>query len=144
MKPPPFSYHDPRSISDAIALLGRLENAKLLAGGQSLMPMLNMRFVLPDHIIDLNRVEGLAFIRENDGALEIGAMTRQRDLEFSDLVRQRCPLMVFADVFECLLGQGKADKNGFHLGDRNEHGVVGGAHEIALVDEPSAETSVNR
>jgi len=93
MKPPPFSYHDPRSIGDAIALLGRLENAKLLAGGQSLMPMLNMRFVLPDHIIDLNRVEGLAFIRGNDGELEIGAMTRQRDLEFSDLVRQRCPLM---------------------------------------------------
>src|SRR5437870_3596782 len=93
MKPPPFSYHDPRTIGDAVALLGQLENAKLLAGGQSLMPMLNMRFVLPDHIIDLNRVEGLAFIRENDGALEIGAMTRQRDLEFSDLVRQRCPLM---------------------------------------------------
>jgi len=93
MKPPPFSYHDPRSISDAIALLGRLENAKLLAGGQSLMPMLNMRFVLPDHIIDLNRVEGLAFIREGNGALEIGAMTRQRELEFSDLVRNRCPLM---------------------------------------------------
>jgi carbon-monoxide dehydrogenase medium subunit len=57
------------------------------------MPMLNMRFVLPDHIIDLNQVEGLAFIRENNGALEIGAMTRQRDLEFSDLIRRRCPLM---------------------------------------------------
>jgi aerobic carbon-monoxide dehydrogenase medium subunit len=93
MKPPPFSYHDPRTIGDAVALLGRLENAKLLAGGQSLMPMLNMRFVLPDHIIDLNRVEGLAFIRESKGALEIGAMTRQRELEFSDLIRQRCPLM---------------------------------------------------
>jgi aerobic carbon-monoxide dehydrogenase medium subunit len=93
MKPPPFSYHDPRTIGDAVALLGRLDNAKLLAGGQSLMPMLNMRFVLPDHIIDLNRVEGLAFIRENKGALEIGAMTRQRELEFSDLIRQRCPLM---------------------------------------------------
>jgi aerobic carbon-monoxide dehydrogenase medium subunit len=93
MKPPPFSYHDPRTIGDAVALLGRLDNAKLLAGGQSLMPMLNMRFVLPDHIIDLNRVEGLAFIRESKGALEIGAMTRQRELEFSDLIRQRCPLM---------------------------------------------------
>jgi len=93
MKPPPFSYHDPRTISDAVALLGRLENAKLLAGGQSLMPMLNMRFVLPDHIIDLNRVEGLSFIREHNSALEIGAMTRQRELEFSDLVRKRCPLM---------------------------------------------------
>src|SRR5499426_3856673 len=92
MKPPPFSYHDPRTIGDAVALLGRLENAKLLAGGQSLMPMLNMRFVLPDHIIDLNRVEGLSFIRESNGALEIGAMTRQRELEFSDLVGKRCPL----------------------------------------------------
>src|SRR5256885_4448227 len=93
MKPPPFSYHDPRTIADVVGLLGRLDNAKLLAGGQSLMPMLNMRFVLPDHIIDLNQVEGLAFIRESNGALEIGAMTRQRDLEFSDLIRQRCPLM---------------------------------------------------
>jgi carbon-monoxide dehydrogenase medium subunit len=93
MKPPPFSYHDPRTLGDAVALLGRLDNAKLLAGGQSLMPMLNMRFVQPDHVIDLNRVEGLSFIREVDGALEIGAMTRQRDLEFSELVARRCPLM---------------------------------------------------
>jgi carbon-monoxide dehydrogenase medium subunit len=93
MKPPPFSYHDPRSVADAIGLLGRLENAKLLAGGQSLMPMLNMRFVQPDHVIDLNRVEGLSYIRESGDALEVGAMTRQRDLEFSDLVHRRCPLM---------------------------------------------------
>jgi carbon-monoxide dehydrogenase medium subunit len=76
-----------------VGLLGRLENAKLLAGGQSLMPMLNMRFVLPDHVIDLNRVEGLSYIREAGGALEIGAMTRQRDLEFSDLVKAKCPLL---------------------------------------------------
>ncbi len=98
MKPPLFSYHDPRTPADAVGLLGTLENAKLLAGGQSLMPMLNMRFVLPDHIIDLNRVEGLSYIRPNDGmggiaTIEIGAMTRQRDIEFSDLVRERCPLM---------------------------------------------------
>jgi carbon-monoxide dehydrogenase medium subunit len=93
MKPPPFSYHDPRTAADAVGLLGSLDNAKLLAGGQSLMPMLNMRFVQPDHVIDLNRVDGLSHIRERDGALEIGAMTRQRDIEFSDLVRQRCPLM---------------------------------------------------
>jgi carbon-monoxide dehydrogenase medium subunit len=98
MKPPPFSYHDPRTPADAVGLLGTLENAKLLAGGQSLMPMLNMRFVLPDHIIDLNRVEGLSYIRPTDGmggiaTIEIGAMTRQRDIEFSELVRERCPLM---------------------------------------------------
>jgi aerobic carbon-monoxide dehydrogenase medium subunit len=93
MKPPLFSYHDPRTAADVVGLLTSLDNAKLLAGGQSLMPMLNMRFVLPDHVIDLNRVDGLSYIRDNNGALEIGAMTRQRDIEFSDVVRARCPLM---------------------------------------------------
>jgi aerobic carbon-monoxide dehydrogenase medium subunit len=93
MKPPPFSYHDPRTVGDAVALLGRLDNAKLLAGGQSMMPMLNMRFVQPDHIIDLNRVDGLAYIRAAHAAIEIGAMTRQRDIEFSELVHKQCPLM---------------------------------------------------
>jgi carbon-monoxide dehydrogenase medium subunit len=93
MKPPPFSYHDPRTLADAVALLARLENAKLLAGGQSLMPMLNMRYVLPDHVVDLNRVAELSYIREAGGALEIGAMTRQADIERSDLARALCPLM---------------------------------------------------
>ena len=71
MKPPLFSYHDPRSTADVVGLLTSLDNAKLLAGGQSLMPMLNMRFVLPDHVIDLNRVDGLSHIRERDGALDL-------------------------------------------------------------------------
>ena len=93
MKPPDFSYHDPRTTADAVGLLSTLENAKLLAGGQSLMPMLNMRFVLPDHVIDLNRVDGLSYINERGDTLEVGAMTRQRDIEFSDLVQKKCPLM---------------------------------------------------
>lgn len=93
MKPPPFHYHDPRTVPEALGLLARLENAKLLAGGQSLMPMLNMRFVLPDHVIDLNTVAGLSGVNERGAAIEIGAMTRQRDIEFSDLVRAKCPLM---------------------------------------------------
>jgi carbon-monoxide dehydrogenase medium subunit len=93
MKPPPFSYHDPRTVGDAVGLLARLDNAKVLAGGQSMMPMLNMRFVQPDHIVDLNKVEGLSYIREANGAIEIGAMTRQREIEFSDIVRRRLPLM---------------------------------------------------
>src|SRR5262245_31068769 len=93
MKPAPFSYHDPRTLADAIALLGETANAKLLAGGQSLMPMLNMRYVQPDHVIDLNGIEGLAYVREAGNALEIGAMTRQRAIESSALVRARCPLM---------------------------------------------------
>jgi carbon-monoxide dehydrogenase medium subunit len=114
MKPPPFSYHDPKTVSEAVGLLGSLENAKLLAGGQSLMPMLNMRFVLPDHIIDLNRVEGLSYIRDTDSALEIGAMTRQRELEFSDTVRAHWPI-----VHEALLQVG-------HRQTRNR-GTIGGS-----------------
>lgn len=93
MKPPPFCYHDPETVADVVGLLGRLDNAKLLAGGQSLMPMLSMRYVLPDDVIDLNRVRGLSHLREAGGALEVGAMTRQRDIEFSGLVRTRCPLL---------------------------------------------------
>ena len=93
MKPPPFQYHDPKTLAEAVGLLGKLDNAKLLAGGQSLMPMLNMRFVQPDHIIDINLVEGMSGIKESCGTLEIGAMTRQRDLEFSDLIKAKCPLL---------------------------------------------------
>lgn len=93
MKPPSFSYHDPRNISEVIELLNRLPNAKLLAGGQSLMPMLNMRFVLPDHLIDLNLVSDIAFIREDEKAITVGAMTRQRDLEFSPLIQKRLPIL---------------------------------------------------
>jgi aerobic carbon-monoxide dehydrogenase medium subunit len=93
MKPPPFSYHDPSTVAEAVGLLVTLENAKVLAGGQSLMPMLNMRFVLPDHVIDLNRIDGLSYIRDSGDSLDIGAMTRQREIEFSDVVRLRCPLM---------------------------------------------------
>ncbi|HET7023500.1 MAG TPA: xanthine dehydrogenase family protein subunit M [Xanthobacteraceae bacterium] len=114
MKPPPFRYHDPKTVSEAVGLLASLENAKLLAGGQSLMPMLNMRFVLPDHIIDLNRVEGLSYIRDTQGALDVGAMTRQRDLEFSEPVRARWPIM-----HEALLQVG-------HRQTRNR-GTIGGS-----------------
>ena len=93
MKPPPFDYHDPQTLGDALALAASLENAKLLAGGQSLVPMLNMRFAQPDHIIDLNRVPELTGIRHTERGLEIGAMTRQYEIEFSPLVAARCPLM---------------------------------------------------
>ncbi len=123
MKPPPFSYHDPRNVADAVGLLSRLENAKLLAGGQSLMPMLNMRYVLPDHIIDLNKIEALSYLRESNGVLEVGAMTRQRDLEFSDVVRARFPL-----IHEAILNVG-------HRQTRNR-GTVGGS--LCHLD-PSAE-----
>lgn len=96
MKPGPFTYHDPTSADEVVALLGRHEDAKLLAGGQSLMPMLNMRFVVPDHVIDLNGVEGLAGVTDTGGALEIGAMTRQRDLMRDDAVTAKAPIVAEA------------------------------------------------
>lgn len=73
-----------------------LPNPRLLAGGQSLMPMLNFRLLAPEHVIDLNRVEGLSGIREVGGAIVFGAMTRQREIEFSPLVRERLPLLAEA------------------------------------------------
>src|SRR4051794_24648098 len=96
MKPPRFSYHDPQTIAEVVSLLGAHENARLIAGGQSLMPMLNMRLVRPDHLIDLNRVPGLSYIRAIDDAVEIGAMTRQHDIEVDEIVRERCPLLAEA------------------------------------------------
>ena len=93
MKPAPFTYHDPGTVDEAIALLGQHEDAKLLAGGQSLMPMLNMRFVVPDHVVDLNGVAGLAGITDAGDALEIGAMTRQRDLLRDAAVAAKAPII---------------------------------------------------
>src|SRR5690349_16487738 len=93
MKPPRFAYHDPQTVPEVIALLGKLENVRLLAGGQSLMPMLNMRLAAPDHIVDLNRVAALGYIKQQGDALLIGAMTRQRDLEFDKGIAERCPLL---------------------------------------------------
>ena len=93
MKPPPFAYHAPASLDEALQLLGRLENARVLAGGQSLMPMLNMRFAQPDHVVDINGLADLSYIRRDGGFLEIGALTRQRDIEFSPLVAESCPLL---------------------------------------------------
>ncbi len=93
MKPAPFTYHDPHSISDALSLLASHDNARVLAGGQSLMPMMNFRYAMPDHLIDLNPVSELAYIRVEGDTLKIGAMTRQRDIEFSPVIGQHCPLL---------------------------------------------------
>jgi aerobic carbon-monoxide dehydrogenase medium subunit len=93
MKPAPFDYHAPETLTEATALLSRLDNAKVLAGGQSLVPMMNFRYVMADHVVDLAKVEGLAGITVADGKLRIGAMTRQRELEFSAEIAEHCPLM---------------------------------------------------
>jgi CO/xanthine dehydrogenase FAD-binding subunit len=93
MKPAPFTYHDPRTLAEAADLLSRLDNARPIAGGQSLMPMMNFRLAAPDHLVDLGRIEGLAGIASDGSALRFGAMTRQRDIEFSPEVARLCPIL---------------------------------------------------
>ncbi len=94
MKPPKFDYHAPASIDEAVALLARYGgDAKVLAGGQSLMPMLNFRLVRPAALVDVNRIAALAYIREDNGTVAFGAMTRQRTIEFSPVVAARLPLL---------------------------------------------------
>ena len=94
MKPAPFAYYDPSTLEEAVSLLdAQGGEAKLIAGGQSLVPLLNMRLARPTAVIDLNRIDGLSYIREEDGGLAIGAMTRQRDIERSEVVQRRQPLL---------------------------------------------------
>ncbi len=96
MKPAPFTYHDPKTAAEAAALLGQLENARVLAGGQSLMPMMNFRYVMPDHIVDINGIGELSYIRNIGGNLSFGALTRQREIEFSEEVKAACPIITEA------------------------------------------------
>lgn len=94
MKPPPFDYAAPTSVAEALSLLGDPgREAMVLAGGQSLVPMLNMRLARPELLVDLKRVEGLDYIREVPGAVVIGAMTTKRSVEDSALVRDKLPLL---------------------------------------------------
>ena len=94
MKPAHFEYYVPDSVDQALALLlEHGDGAKLLAGGQSLVPAMNFRVVQPSVLIDLNRIEELRYIREEDGTLHIGAMTRERALEFDPVISKRTPLL---------------------------------------------------
>jgi carbon-monoxide dehydrogenase medium subunit len=123
MKPAPFDYHAPRQLKEAAELLARLPNAKILAGGQSLVPMMNFRYVIVDHLVDLGAVDDLRGVAVAEGRLRIGAMTRQRDLELSPEIARHCPLLTEA------LG---------HVGHRQtrNRGTIGGS--LAHAD-PAAE-----
>jgi len=116
MKPPLFEYHAPESLSEAFELLDRFSaDAKVLAGGQSLMPLMNLRLARPAHLIDINGLAGeLGALQTWDGGLSIGALVRQRTAERSQLVRERCPLLAEALPF---IG---------HLQIRNR-GTIGGS-----------------
>jgi carbon-monoxide dehydrogenase medium subunit len=128
MYPAAFEYHAPTSVQDALGLLTRLkDDAKLLAGGHSLIPMMKLRLAQPKHLIDLRKVPGLGGVKEESGALAIGAMTTHYQVESSALVKSKIP--VLAEV-------------GGIIGDpavRNL-GTVGGslAHADPAADWPAA------
>lgn len=97
MKPARFSYHDPVSRDEALTLLATYaDDAKILAGGQSLVPLLNMRLAQPPHLIDINRLHELSYIRADADGLAIGALARHRDIEHTPSIRQLCPLLAEA------------------------------------------------
>ena len=124
MKPPPFDYAQAESVDEAVSLVGRHDGgARLLASGQSLVPMLNFRFVRPAVLVDINRIPGLAAIEEGEATLRIGALARHRQVELSDAVARRFPVL------------GKAVRHVTHLAVRNR-GTRGGS--LAHAD-PAAE-----
>jgi len=89
MYPRSFHYHRAGSLKEAVSMLGQLgEGAKFLAGGQSLIPLLKLRFANPEHLVDLNFIPGISFIKEDSGALHFGAMTRHAEIEHSALARK--------------------------------------------------------
>jgi carbon-monoxide dehydrogenase medium subunit len=94
MYPAQFDYHAPASVREALSLLGRLkDDAKLLAGGHSLIPMMKLRLAQPKHLIDLRKIPGLSGIKENKGGIAIGALTTHYQVESSSLLKQKCPLL---------------------------------------------------
>src|SRR5215217_129537 len=123
MKPAPFDYHAPTSIGEAVAMLGEFgDRSRVLAGGQSLFQLMNFRVVKPENLIDINPVTELDYIRSDDGALAVGARTRQSTLERSREAAEWATLMV------------EAVKNVAHPSVRNR-GTVGGS--VAYADPAS-------
>ena len=95
MIPPPFEFLNPNQVSEAISLLQKHgEEAKILAGGHSLIPAMKLRFAMPEYLIDISGIDGLEYIHEEDGQLKIGAMTRESSLEESNLIKDNYPLLL--------------------------------------------------
>jgi carbon-monoxide dehydrogenase medium subunit len=127
VKPAAFDYYAPSSVSDAIGLLTESDDPKILAGGQSLMPLLNMRLAQPTALVDLNQIAELAYVRVEGTELAVGAMTRQRTLESDSAALGAVP--VLAEILEHV----------GHMSTRNR-GTVGGslAHADPAAELPTA------
>lgn len=123
-----FEYDAPSTIEEAIGLLQRYgEEAKILSGGHSLLPMMKLRLASPERVIDINGIPGLSYIKEEGGVLKIGALTREAEIEHSDLLKKKFP--IFGDVTKLI-----ADPQVRNMG------TVGGnlAHGDAANDHPAA------
>ena len=133
MKPPRFGYERPDSVEEAVSLRARFAtDASVLAGGQSLIPMLNFRLARPEVLIDLGGVRDLTYVREHDGGIAVGAMARQRDLEQDEAARRLNPLLAET------LG------NVAHTVVRNRGTVVGSiAHADASAELPTVFTALD-
>jgi len=95
MIPPSFEYFRPKTIPEAIAFLQQYgDDAKILSGGQSLIPMMKLRLARPSYLVDINRIEGLSHIKEESGFLKIGGLTREAELEASPVVRAKYPIII--------------------------------------------------
>src|SRR5215469_14487195 len=95
MIPPAFEYLRPKTVPEAVAMLQQHgDDAKILSGGQSLIPMMKLRLARPSHLIDINRISGLAYIKEDGGFLKIGGLTREAEVEGSAVVRQKYPIIL--------------------------------------------------
>src|SRR5246500_5688618 len=95
MIPPAFEYLRPKTIPEAIAFLEKKgADAKILSAGQSLIPMMKFRLARPGYLIDINRIPGMAYIKEEDGYLKVGGLTREADLEHSSLIHSKYPIIL--------------------------------------------------
>jgi carbon-monoxide dehydrogenase medium subunit len=136
MIPPSFDYIAPRTVSEAVAILGQNPDARILAGGQSLIPMMRFRLAEPKVLVDLNKVDGLAYIREDGGWLKIGAMTRETAVDSSELVRAKYPLLAdTAHVVADPLVRNLATIGGnlAHADPANDHPATMLAYEAEIV-----------
>ena len=130
MIPGAFEYHAPASIGEATALLAKLgDDAKILSGGQSLIPLMKLRLATPRHLVDINGLPGLAYVREEGGTLRIGGLTREADVEEAEVVRTRYPLL--ADT--CKVIADPIVRNLATVGGNLAHGDPANDHPAAML-----------
>jgi aerobic carbon-monoxide dehydrogenase medium subunit len=129
----PFQYESPGSLTEAISLLHKYgDEAKILSGGHSLIPMMKLRFASPECLIDINGIPGLSYIKEEGGVVKIGGLTRESEIEHSDILKKHFP--IFSDVTKLI-----ADPQVRNMG------TIGGnlAHGDAANDHPAAMIALN-